>query len=111
LVPWGLSIGVPTSGLQLNSLANITGAEGFSADVNGISLAFEQPPMTLAGIFEHDFTTVGDKTEEVFKGGVAVSFRPYTLTAVGEYAIVTSRFGLKLALATANSDFTSKGEL
>ena len=83
----GFSIGVPTTGLRLNNLAGI--ASSIQWNLDGMSVAFNQPPLLVAGSFEHDIIPFGTGTENVYKGGVGISFPPYTFVGVGEYATVT----------------------
>ncbi|MCJ1402453.1 hypothetical protein MMC11_005673 [Xylographa trunciseda] len=82
----GLGLGVPTSNLKLDNLKGI--ASSIVPQLNGLALSFTSPPMLLAGVFLHDIMSDGTTTQDVYKGGVAISFPPYTLVAVGEYAIV-----------------------
>ncbi|MCJ1385951.1 hypothetical protein MMC17_009076 [Xylographa soralifera] len=82
----GLGLGVPTSNLKLDNLKGI--ASSIVPQLNGLALSFDRPPMLLAGVFVHDIMSDGTTTQDIYKGGVAISFPPYTLAAVGEYAIV-----------------------
>jgi hypothetical protein len=90
----GFGIGFDTTGLKLNSLSDIAtdmvgATKRLRWELHGLSLAFERPPLELAGMFEHDIMTIPGGTEDVYKGGVGVSFPPYTFIGVGEYANVT----------------------
>jgi hypothetical protein len=86
-------IGFDTTGLKLNNLSDIAtdlvgAAPRLQWELHGLSLAFDQPPLVLAGMFEHDILAITGGTEDVYKGGIGVSFPPYTFVGVGEYANV-----------------------
>jgi len=51
-------------------------------DLEGLSVGFNQPPLTLAGLFRHK--------DQLYMGGIVVGFVPYSLTAVGFYGQVDS---------------------
>lgn len=83
----GFGIGLPIGNkfdkeeFTLDKLGSILGHMEFQ--IHGLGVAFEQPPLVLAGVFEHE---VIQKTES-YRGGIAVSFPPYMFVAVGEYSI------------------------
>ena len=54
----------------------------------GLALAFNKPPLLIAGGFEHAKITSGNETQDIYLGGVGVSFPPYTFVGIGEYAVV-----------------------
>ena len=50
-------------------------------ELHGAAVSFNQPPLTLAGVFVHTNANGVDK----YAGGIAVGIPPYLLLAVGEY--------------------------
>ncbi len=69
------------------SAASIEGlAASIQVQLSGMGLGFENPPITIAGVFNHD----EQPGVNSYSGGVAVGFPPYTLIAVGEYDEVTN---------------------
>jgi hypothetical protein len=69
------------------SAASIEGlAASLQVQLHGMGLGFENPPITIAGVFNHD----EQPGVNSYSGGVAVGFPPYTLVAVGEYDEVTN---------------------
>ena len=52
--------------------------------LHGMAMDFNQPPVLIAGVFEHEVTEQID----AYRGGIAVGFAPYDFAAVGEYAEV-----------------------
>ena len=87
----GFGIGFLTTGLQLNDLSKLVteADERLSISLRGMSIAFDRPPVLIAGMFEHDIVTLADKSvAESYKGGVGIGFPPYTFIGVGEYSDV-----------------------
>ncbi|KAF7192539.1 hypothetical protein HII31_06130 [Pseudocercospora fuligena] len=54
-------------------------------ELKGMGISFDQPPVGLAGMFKDAST----KTQRLYMGGIAVSFKPYSFMAVGEYGEVS----------------------
>lgn len=95
----GFGIGFLTTGLQLTHLGGIVkevfeGEDRFRWELHGLALGFDKPPITLAGMFEHDVIPLaGGGSIDSYMGGVGVGFPPYTLVAVGQYSSVTEKDG------------------
>ena len=92
----GLGIGVPISNFKLNKLSSLTGDElgallkSIQWRLRGMGVAFEKPPLILAGVFEHEIALLPDGSEkDAFRGGIAITFPPYMFVAVGEYSVIT----------------------
>ncbi|KAI5358084.1 putative ribonuclease Z/Hydroxyacylglutathione hydrolase [Septoria linicola] len=49
--------------------------------LKGMGISFQQPPVGIAGMFKDASTA----TQRLYMGGVAISFKPYSFMAVGEY--------------------------
>ncbi|GIZ45483.1 hypothetical protein CKM354_000864800 [Cercospora kikuchii] len=73
----GFGIGVNLKTLNLQSLASIEP----QFQLKGMGVSFQQPPVGIAGMFKDASTS----TQRLYMGGVAVSFKPYSFMAVGEY--------------------------
>ncbi|PPJ51887.1 hypothetical protein CBER1_09060 [Cercospora berteroae] len=73
----GFGIGVNLKKLNLQSLASIEP----QFQLKGMGISFQQPPIGIAGMFKDASTS----TQRLYMGGVAVSFKPYSFMAVGEY--------------------------
>lgn len=86
----GFGIGFSTTGLNITDLVHIADDVGrLQWELHGLSIAFDKPPLTLAGMFEHDIIQLPNNgSMEVYKGGVGLGFPPYTFVGVGEYSIV-----------------------
>src|SRR6185369_4124281 len=78
-------------GLTLDNLQNAFA--NTEVTLHGLSLAFNKPPILIAGGFQHEIIQSLGVTQEVYLGGVAVSFPPYTFSGLGEYAIVKDKTG------------------
>jgi len=78
----GFGLGIKLDGLKLNDLSKV--ADHLEVELHGMSLAFNRPPLLIAGGFEHD---TGPSGEEIYKGAIGVSFPPYTFIGLGEYAV------------------------
>ncbi|KAM7207809.1 hypothetical protein V8F20_001851 [Naviculisporaceae sp. PSN 640] len=90
----GFSIGILTTGLTLNNLSVIAteAKDRLSISLRGMSIAFDKPPILIAGGFEHEIYTLPGTTTsrvEAYRGGVGIGFPPYTFIGVGEYSDVT----------------------
>ncbi|KOS19910.1 hypothetical protein ESCO_005590 [Escovopsis weberi] len=57
-----------------------------SADIEGLSAAFEKPPLTLAGIIRHG----NDGKLDYYAGGLIVGWTVYQFQAAGFYGMVTT---------------------
>jgi hypothetical protein len=80
----GFGIGLPMNDLSLNNLGGIL--KGIDAELHGLALGFDKPPILLAGSFEHDSAPGVD----TYMGGLGISFPPYTFVAVGEYQVLNN---------------------
>jgi hypothetical protein len=90
----GFGVGLNVSKLKLNDLSTLLSlADGIDFQLHGMEVAFDNPPILIAGCFYHDVIQRGDQTEDAYRGGIAVSIPPYTFVAVGEYAEVTTKQG------------------
>ena len=69
-------------------------------ELHGAALSFIQPPLTLAGVFEHNNTNGDDS----YAGGLAVGIPPYLLMAVGEYHEITGPPSYKSVFIFAKLD-------
>lgn len=78
----GFGIGLNLNGLQLDDLSDA--ASHLSVELHGLALSFNKPPLMIAGGFEHE---IGPSGEEIYKGGIGVSFPPYTFVGLGQYAV------------------------
>lgn len=81
----GFGIGVEIDSIKLNDLGKIK----VSFQLRGMAIAFDKPPILIAGVFEHDEVKIGNQNIESYRGGVAVTIPPYAFIAVGEYAEIT----------------------
>jgi hypothetical protein len=77
----GFGIGLNLNGLTLDNLEGVLSQ--LEVELSGLSLAFNKPPLLIAGGFEHDKQDNAD----IYMGGVGVSFPPYTFVGLGEYAV------------------------
>ncbi|OIW33122.1 hypothetical protein CONLIGDRAFT_666486 [Coniochaeta ligniaria NRRL 30616] len=77
----GFSIAVPLSAAQ-----NIGSLLDPSVSINGLAMSFNQPPTSMAG----EFARIGD---DLFAGGLSISFEPYLVTAAGAYGTITTSKG------------------
>lgn len=73
-------------GLAINiEMTSLTSIKFDSVELEGLSAAFEKPPLTIAGLMRHQ------KTEkmESYAGGLIVGFKMWQFEAAGFYGIVT----------------------
>ncbi|KAF2001040.1 hypothetical protein P154DRAFT_575420 [Amniculicola lignicola CBS 123094] len=90
----GFGVGIKLDGLKLNDLSTIAKvADGIDFQLRGMEVAFDKPPILIAGCFYHDIIERNGQTENAYRGGIAVTVPPYTFVAVGEYAEVTTKTG------------------
>jgi hypothetical protein len=80
----GFDLKKADKGLSTESIEGL--AASLQVQLHGMGLGFENPPITIAGVFNHD----EQPGINSYSGGVAVGFPPYTLVAVGEYDEVTN---------------------
>jgi hypothetical protein len=73
----GFSIDVRLTSLNLKHV----GLSGVSASLEGFTVAFEKPPLTIAGIIRHG----NDPGLDYYTGGLIVGWVPYQLEAAGFY--------------------------
>lgn len=78
----GFGFGLPLDAIKLNDLSSLPGK--IVPELQGLAVSFNQPPLLVAGGFEHQF--VGGN--EIYMGGIGISFPPYTFVGVGEYEIL-----------------------
>nr|OQO29959.1 hypothetical protein B0A51_02550 [Rachicladosporium sp. CCFEE 5018] len=97
----GFGIGLPLGDISLSPRINDLAALGSQAkfQIHGVGVSFEKPPLVIAGVFEHEIMKqlVGDppveQTLDAYRGGIGISYPPYTFVAVGQYAEATFRIG------------------
>lgn len=82
----GFGLAIDLEDLTLDKLPDA--ASHISVVLSGLALAFNKPPVLVAGGFEHAIIQIPGGTEEIFQGGIGISFPPYTFIGLGEYAIV-----------------------
>ncbi|KAI1819780.1 putative transcriptional activator srcap-like protein [Xylaria intraflava] len=75
----GFSLGVNLKVLKKPELSDI------SVTLEGLSVAFERPPLTIAGIIRHS----KDSGLEYYAGGLIIGWVPYQVQAAGFYGSVT----------------------
>ncbi|OCT52851.1 hypothetical protein CLCR_09415 [Cladophialophora carrionii] len=80
----GFSIGVPFSGKH--SLDNPPSMSEVQWGLKGLIVALDRPPLTVAGGFMRD--TSDPKVPIMYTGGLVVTFKPWSLEAMGAYATV-----------------------
>lgn len=80
----GFTIGVPFSGGY--SLANPPPPSAIEWGLQGLILAMDKPPLTIAGAFMRD--TSDPNIEVMYTGGLVVGFKPWSFEAMGAYATV-----------------------
>lgn len=80
----GFGIGIVLSKVKLNDLRSLDLAHDLVWQLHGMAMDFDQPPVLIAGVFEHEVTD----TLDAYRGGIAVALEPYDFVAVGEYAEV-----------------------
>jgi hypothetical protein len=80
---FGFGFGIPLQSIKLGDLTAIFGH--MEPLLAGMSLDFNKPPLVIGGGFEHQKLASGD---DIFLGGIAISFPPYTFIGLGEYAIM-----------------------
>lgn len=81
----GFGFEVPLTTITLHDFGSLTKLQPVIA---GMALGFSKPPLTIAGGFEHDTIGTGADLQEIYLGGIGVSWPPYTFVGVGEYAIL-----------------------
>ena len=84
----GFGLTVNLKGITLDNLQNCL--KNTDVALAGMALSFNKPPILIAGGFEHQIIQALGITQDVYLGGVAVSFPPYTFNGLGEYAVVTN---------------------
>ncbi|KAH6949755.1 hypothetical protein BKA56DRAFT_606801 [Ilyonectria sp. MPI-CAGE-AT-0026] len=55
-----------------------------SASITGLGAEFDEPPVVMTSLFE--------KQNDLYLGGVAISVQPYVFQAAGEYGIIENRY-------------------
>ncbi|RKK90894.1 hypothetical protein BFJ71_g11251 [Fusarium oxysporum] len=79
----GFGFTVPLDGgITLDNLASLVGK--MSPVISGMVASFNQPPLLIAGGFEHIVT----KTQDTYLGAIGISFPPYNFIGIGEYAVL-----------------------
>lgn len=74
-----------TLGVNLSGSSSLMSFPKPSVDLKGVGVSFNQPPTSLAGLFE--------KLGDLYAGGIEVSFDPYTFLAGGCYGTITDSAG------------------
>ncbi|KAF4343949.1 hypothetical protein FBEOM_2106 [Fusarium beomiforme] len=69
-------------GITLDNLASLVGK--MSPVISGMVASFNQPPLLIAGGFEHVVTN----SQDTYLGAIGISFPPYNFIGVGEYAVL-----------------------
>jgi hypothetical protein len=77
----GFGIGIKLNNLTLDKLEDV--GSHLKVELSGLALSFNKPPLMIAGGFEH-LVLPG---EEIYRGGIGVSFPPYTFVGLGEYKV------------------------
>jgi hypothetical protein len=91
LIGFGIGLKLVGDGaINLSDLSNLSSdaaalKKALSFQLQGLAMDFNQPPVLIAGVFEHIVTA----TLDAYRGGIAVGVEPYDFVAVGEYAEVT----------------------
>lgn len=80
----GFTIGVPFG--EQYSLANPPPPTAIEWGLQGLILAMDKPPLTIAGGFMRD--TSNENVEVMYTGGLVVGFKPWSFEAMGAYATV-----------------------
>ncbi|CVL11705.1 hypothetical protein FPRO06_13012 [Fusarium proliferatum] len=80
----GFTIGVPFGGDY--SLAKPPPPSAIEWGLQGLILAMDKPPLTIAGGFMRD--TSDPKVKVMYTGGLIVGFKPWSFEAMGAYATV-----------------------
>ncbi|KAF5598045.1 hypothetical protein FPCIR_3318 [Fusarium pseudocircinatum] len=80
----GFTIGVPFS--RDYSLAKPPPPSAIEWGLQGLILAMDKPPLTIAGGFMRD--TSDPKVKVMYTGGLIVGFKPWSFEAMGAYATV-----------------------
>lgn len=79
----GFGFSVPLLGITLDNLKSLAGH--MSPVLSGMDVSFNQPPLLIAGGFEHIVTATND---DEYLGAIGISFPPYNFIGVGEYAVL-----------------------
>ncbi|KAK6433692.1 hypothetical protein LTR95_010124, partial [Oleoguttula sp. CCFEE 5521] len=93
----GFGIGLPLGDVKLKPTIDNLGTliDHMQFQIHGLGVSFEKPPLMIAGVFEHEIMRqlVGkppvEQTIDAYRGGIGISFPPYTFVAVGQYAKAT----------------------
>lgn len=72
-------------GLEFSGGFNLQNLPDVKPSLHGLAVAFNQPPVVIAGLFEHVVT----KTTDLYAGGVIVAVEPYLFEAAGFYGTIT----------------------
>lgn len=67
--------------LEFGGKFNLQNLPKVKPSIKGLSVAFNRPPLIIAGLFEH---AIEDKLE-YYAGGIIVTFQPYLFKAAGFY--------------------------
>ncbi|KAJ9494739.1 hypothetical protein H2202_009815 [Exophiala xenobiotica] len=83
----GFGFDVPLDAITLDSFSSLTSIQ---PEISGLSLSFDNPPLLIAGGFEHK--TIGSLAtndfQNIYLGGIGISWPPYTFVGLGEYAVL-----------------------
>jgi hypothetical protein len=82
----GFGFGIPLQAIKLNDLSGLFGH--MTPLIAGLALSFDKPPLLIAGGFEHLTIGSGKDLQDIYLGGIGISFPPYTFVGLGEYAVL-----------------------
>ena len=82
----GFGFGVPLGDVKLDNLSPLFGH--IHPLIAGLSLSFDKPPLLVAGGFEHQIIGSGVDLQDIYLGGIGISWPPYTFVGLGEYAVL-----------------------
>ncbi|VUC25609.1 unnamed protein product [Clonostachys rosea] len=85
--PLGLSLLGFTIGVPFKSLSSPPSPRDIEWGLQGLILAMDKPPLTIAGGFMRD-TTSDRNIDVMYTGGLIVGFKPWSFEAMGAYATV-----------------------
>ncbi|KPI35811.1 uncharacterized protein AB675_11081 [Cyphellophora attinorum] len=76
-------------GIDLSNGMSLTKFPKPEATISGLAIGFNAPPVLISGLFSH----ISKPGEDMYVGGVAVDFDPYTFLAAGGYGTITPASG------------------
>lgn len=108
LIGFGIGLMLGPGHVNLSHPQGLNFDHDIAFQLKGLAMDLDQPPVLIAGVFEHEVT----ETLDAYRGGIAVGFDPYDFVAVGEYAEVTEMLPNKdtyksIFVYVSNSAFSS----